>query len=162
NTDTASYDYVVVYDPNGGFVTGGGWINSPAGAYLDDPTAVGKGKFGFVAKYVKNGVLKSEAEFELEANDFHFHSDNAQWLTLNGSNARFQGTGTVEESTHRYGFLITVIDGQAVGGGGVDKFRLRIWDMDNGNAIVYDNQLGAPVTASPTMPIGKGNIVIHK
>lgn len=53
------------YDPNGGFVTGGGWINSPAGAYLDDPTAVEA--TGFVAKYVKNGVSKSEAEFELEA-----------------------------------------------------------------------------------------------
>jgi hypothetical protein len=25
---------VVVYDPDGGFVTGGGWIDSPAGAYL--------------------------------------------------------------------------------------------------------------------------------
>ncbi len=24
---------IVVYDPNGGFVTGGGWIDSPAGAY---------------------------------------------------------------------------------------------------------------------------------
>jgi hypothetical protein len=34
--------------------------------------------------------------------------------------------------------------------------------MDNGNAVVYDNQTGAPVNASPTMPLGKGNIVIHK
>ena len=25
---------IVVYDPSGGFVTGGGWINSPAGAYV--------------------------------------------------------------------------------------------------------------------------------
>lgn len=31
------YHYVVVYDPEGGFVTGGGWINSPAGAYAPDP-----------------------------------------------------------------------------------------------------------------------------
>ncbi|MBA3259365.1 MAG: PKD domain-containing protein, partial [Gemmatimonadales bacterium] len=28
----AIYEYVVVYDPSAGFVTGGGWINSPAGA----------------------------------------------------------------------------------------------------------------------------------
>ena len=27
----------VVYDPNAGFVTGGGWITSPAGAYKPDP-----------------------------------------------------------------------------------------------------------------------------
>ncbi len=31
---------VVIYDPDGGFVTGGGWINSPAGAYSADPTTV--------------------------------------------------------------------------------------------------------------------------
>src|SRR5207248_3436906 len=34
--------YVVVYDPSAGFVTGGGWIASPAGAYAADPTLTGK------------------------------------------------------------------------------------------------------------------------
>ena len=29
---TTKYEYVVVYDPSAGFVTGGGWIQSPAGA----------------------------------------------------------------------------------------------------------------------------------
>ncbi|MBI5962560.1 MAG: ExeM/NucH family extracellular endonuclease [Chloroflexi bacterium] len=162
NTAQAAYEFIVVYDPNGGFVTGGGWINSPAGAYIADPSAVGQGKFGFVAKYHKNGTLTSETEFELEAGTFHFHSANAQWLTLNVSKAQFQGTGIVEGSTHQYGFSVTVIDGQAAGGGGIDKFRLRIWDMDNGNAVVYDNQIGAPVNATPTMPLGNGSIVIHK
>ena len=32
------FQYVVIYDPQGGFVTGGGWIDSPAGAYLPDAT----------------------------------------------------------------------------------------------------------------------------
>ena len=36
-TDTiVASTYVVVYDPSAGFVTGGGWINSPAGAYAAD------------------------------------------------------------------------------------------------------------------------------
>jgi hypothetical protein len=43
--------YIVVYDPNGGFVTGGGWINSEAGFYRLDPAAAGKANFGFVSKY---------------------------------------------------------------------------------------------------------------
>jgi hypothetical protein len=30
---TGQYQYAVVFDPTGGFVTGGGWIDSPAGAY---------------------------------------------------------------------------------------------------------------------------------
>jgi hypothetical protein len=42
---------VVVYDPSGGFVTGGGWIDSPPGAYVPDPTLVGKANFGFNSKY---------------------------------------------------------------------------------------------------------------
>jgi nitrous oxidase accessory protein NosD len=33
-SDSMTYQYVVVYDPEGGFVTGGGWIDSPAGAYI--------------------------------------------------------------------------------------------------------------------------------
>src|SRR5207245_5521174 len=31
------FSYVVVYNPSAGFVTGGGWIPSPAGAYLTNP-----------------------------------------------------------------------------------------------------------------------------
>ena len=41
---------VVVYDPSAGFVTGGGWIDSPAGAYTADPSLTGKANFGFVSK----------------------------------------------------------------------------------------------------------------
>lgn len=32
NVSEGLYEYLVIYDPNGGFVTGGGWIESPAGA----------------------------------------------------------------------------------------------------------------------------------
>src|SRR6185503_12077179 len=48
---------VVIYDPNGGFVTGGGWINSPAGAYASNPSLTGKGNFGFVSKYEKGATI---------------------------------------------------------------------------------------------------------
>ena len=42
---------VPVYDPSGGFVTGGGWINSPAGAYAPNPSLTGRATFGFNTKY---------------------------------------------------------------------------------------------------------------
>jgi hypothetical protein len=35
----------VAYDPSAGFVTGSGWINSPAGAYVSDPTLTGRATF---------------------------------------------------------------------------------------------------------------------
>ena len=44
---------LAVYDPSAGFVTGGGWIGSPAGAYAADPSVTGKATFGFVSKYQK-------------------------------------------------------------------------------------------------------------
>jgi hypothetical protein len=53
-TDTeAIVGYVVVYDPSAGFVTGGGWIDSPAGAYRPDTSLTGKATFGFVSQYKK-------------------------------------------------------------------------------------------------------------
>jgi hypothetical protein len=160
-SNQAIYEFVVVYDPNAGFVTGGGQINSPAGALVANPSFTRKGTFGFNTKYKRDGSLESETEIELQGGNFHFHSHNAQWLVITGPKAEYQGTGTVEGSNHHFGFTLTDLDGQTTGGG-VDKFRLRIWDMDNGNAIVYDNQMGAPANADPTMPLSRDSIVFHK
>ena len=53
-SDTATWSqFVVIYDPSTGFVTGGGWIDSPEGAYSADPDLSGKSNFGFIAKYKK-------------------------------------------------------------------------------------------------------------
>jgi hypothetical protein len=41
-----------------------------------------------------------------------------------------------------YAFLLTCTDGKLSGGGGVDKFRIKVWNKATG-AIVYDNKLGA-------------------
>ena len=60
-----------------------------------------------------------------------------------------------------YNFKFTVIDGQVTGGGGFDKFRIRIWNASRGG-LVYDNQLNAPDSADPTTMLGGGSIVIHK
>jgi hypothetical protein len=61
-----------------------------------------------------------------------------------------------------YGFLLTVVDGQSPGGGGVDKFRLKVWDVAT-SVVVYDNVLGASDdmdTANPQV-IASGSIVIQ-
>lgn len=50
-----SFYRYVVYDPDAGFVTGGSWIDSPAGTYTPDPSLTGKASFGFVSKYQKGG-----------------------------------------------------------------------------------------------------------
>jgi PKD domain len=153
---------VVVYDPNGGFVTGGGWINSPAGAYRADPTLTGKANFGFVSKYKKGASApEGQTEFQFQTGSLNFHSEWYQWLVVAGSKAQFKGTGTVNGGSG-YGFLLTATDGQLNGGGGVDKFRIKIWRLDN-SLVVYDNNFGASDdidTANP-QAIAGGSIVIH-
>jgi N-acetylneuraminic acid mutarotase len=67
--------YVIFYDPNGGFVTGGGWINSPAGAYTPNLSLFGKANFGFVSKYKKNAAPpEGETNFHFNTAGFNFDS----------------------------------------------------------------------------------------
>jgi hypothetical protein len=154
---------VVVFDPNAGFVTGGGWIASPAGAYTPDPTAAGKATFGFVSKYQKGATVPSgETEFQLEAASFKFHSTSYQWLVVSGPKAQYKGVGEVN-GVAGYGFLLTATDGALPGGGGVDKFRIKIWNLAT-NTVIYDNTMGASEDIDIANPqaIAHGSIVIHK
>jgi hypothetical protein len=152
--------YVVLYDPNGGFVTGGGWINSPPLAYLYDPAAVGKANFGFVSKYKKGSTVpEGNTNFHFNAVGFKFESDTYEWLVISGPKARYRGTGSVN-GVAGYGFELTAWDGQ-VNGSGVDRFRIKIWQGNPGN-VIYDNERGNPDGADPVTALGGGSIVIHK
>jgi len=153
-------ELVVVYDPNAGFVTGGGWIQSPAGAYPAAPALTGKANFGFVSKYLKNAsVPTGETEFQFKVANFNFNSSVYEWLVVSGSKAQYKGSGTVNGAGD-YGFLLTVTDGQLSGGGGVDRFRMKVWVRATG-VIVYDNQIGSLDDANPTTALGGGSIIIH-
>ncbi len=156
---TTTYQYVVVYDPTGGFVTGGGWIMSPEGAYAADPSLSGKANFGFVSKYQKGASTPTGyTEFQFKAGDLSFKSTSYQWLVVAGARAQYKGVGTINGSGE-YGFILTAIDGQINGGGGEDKFRIKIWEI--GGDIVYDNLMDGADTDIPTTTLGGGSIVIH-
>ena len=160
-TDTEIYQYVVVYDPNAGFVTGGGWITSPAGSYVANPSLSGKATFGFVSKYKKGqSTPDGNTEFQFHAAGMNFKSSVYEWLVIAGAKAQFKGSGTIDGAGN-YGFMLMAIDGQLPGGGGADKFRIKIWDKNNGNAVVYDNQILAAETADPTTLLGGGSINIQ-
>jgi hypothetical protein len=152
---------VVIYDPSAGFVTGGGWINSPAGAYTPDLTLAGKANFGFVSKYKKGAPAPTgETEFNFHVANMKFNSTSYEWLVVSGARAQYKGVGTINGAGN-YGFLLTAIDGQLKGGGGTDKFRMKIWRLSDGG-IVYNNEMSVPDGADPTAVIGGGSIVIHK
>jgi uncharacterized repeat protein (TIGR01451 family) len=159
DSDTEAFMYVVVYDPSAGFVTGGGWIISPPGAYAADPTLTGKATFGFVSKYIfqkdkTTPVLSGNTEFQFHAGNLNFSSTSYQWLVVSGtSKATYKGSGTVN-GVPGYGFLLSAIDGSP------DRFRIKIWQT--GGTVIYDNLIGGGVDeADPTTSISGGSIVLH-
>jgi PKD repeat protein len=143
---------IVVYDPDGGFVTGGGWIDSPEGAYAPDGSLTGRAVFGFVAKYKKGATVPDgNTEFQFQDAGLDFHSDSYEWLVVNqgGSNAQFRGLGTVN-GAGPYNFMLWAGDGDS------DTFRIRIWSEDEGTGAetdLYDNGFA--------QALGGGSIVIH-
>ncbi len=154
----ATYEYVVIYDPNGGFVTGAGIFNSPTGAYTSDMGLSGMARFGFTSKY-QNGaqVPTGVTKFAFKVADFNFESTSYDWLVVAGAKAQYKGIGSVND-TGDYGFILTAHD-SAINGGD-DTFRIKIWDRASGY-LVYDNMLGGGDGADPTTTLTGGQIVIH-
>ncbi len=152
--------YVVIYDPSAGFVTGGGWINSPAGAYAPDTALTGKATFGFVSKYQKGAKIPTgNTEFQFHVAKMNFRSTVYEWLVIAGAKAQYKGSGTVNGGGD-YGFMLSAVDAALSPSADVDLFRIKIWDKVT-DSIYYDNQMGAAEDADPTTAIGGGSIVIH-
>jgi len=142
-------------------VTGIGWINSPAGASPSNPALTGKARFGFVSKREPGDALPTGwTRFEFNVANLSFYGASQQGLVVAGAKAHYQGAGTIN-ARGDFGFVLTAIDGRLPGGGGVDKFRIKVWDKATGD-IVYDNQMGASNTADPTSDVVGGSIVIRK
>ena len=157
----ATQGYVVVYDAGGGFLTGGGWITAPVGACQQPAacgTASGKANLAVNAKY-HNGATVPTGNAQYKVGSFEVKATAYSWLVITGGTARLQGSATVNGASG-YAFLLTVTDGDAPGGDGTDRYRLRVWHQATG-ALVYDTQPGAPDNAAPTIPLGGGSIVIH-
>jgi hypothetical protein len=98
NRSAAVCSFLPVYDPDGGFVTGGGSVLSPAGADLTSPNATGPARFGFVSKY-KRGASTPDGnvQFRFEAGGLRFTSTSMEWLVVTGEpRATFRGVGSVE------------------------------------------------------------------
>ena len=131
-----------------------GFLNSESGI---------KGSTAFVSKY-KNGqsIPTGETEFQFSAAGFNFHSTVYDWLVIAGAKAQYKGSGTVNGSGD-YAFMLTATDGKVSGGGGVDKFRIKVW-IKATSAIVYDNNLGASddIDSANPQALGGGSITVHK
>jgi hypothetical protein len=151
----------IVNNTNGGFVTGGGWINTPQGAYIPDVELTGKATFGFVSKYTKGAAVPTgSTQFQMNLADMNFRSTSYEWLVVARAGLKYKGLGSIN-GQGQYGFILTAVDGQAEGGGGADKFGIKIWNITSGK-IVYDSQAGLAEGTDPLNVLAGGSIVIHK
>lgn len=157
-----SINDIIIVNPSGGFVTGGGKIKSPKGAWLADKDVSGMLYFGFVAKYHKKDTKpKGVAVIKIKDANVKFKSKSIDWLVVNsGYTAMFEGTGKDRKHNQHYRFRISAVD-EGHGWKSEDKFRFQLWKLESGE-LVYDNQPGDPVDAEATEKISKGDIVIHK
>jgi PKD repeat protein len=138
---SGTYEYVMVNAPADGFITGGGWINSPAGA-LVGTVAMGKASYSFNAKYnPATGVSSGSATFEFPAGALNLASTRIDWLVVADAKAWIKGVGTVNGMSG-YSFLLSAVDSELNGYRNMDTFRMQIWNQNG--ALVYDNQLNLP------------------
>ena len=165
---TATYaTLIVVYDTSAGFVTGGGWIDSPAEACrltAACQNAVGKANFGFVSRYLPGRTTPSgNTEFTFQAGNFRFKSTSYDWLVVSGHKAQYRGTGTVNGSGS-YNFVLTAYDGDLTYPADKAKDAFRIKITDGTGTVVYDNKMGGSddIDAADPQIIAGGSIVIHK
>jgi hypothetical protein len=124
---------VVVGDPNGGFVTGGGTLDTTT--------------FGLNAKYSK-GALKGT----LDLGDFR--ATSLDWLAVAGTRAEFHGAGTL---AGRPGYTF-----QALAADESPKaLRVAIWDATG--AVAFDNAPGTSWDLASARPpaITTGSIQVH-
>jgi DNA/RNA endonuclease G (NUC1)/PKD repeat protein len=140
DTRTAT-DFIVVYDPGAGFVTGSGWFGPSSD----------KAKFDLAVKY-KNGGIGVDASVSIDRTRLSFTSATVQWLVLQPGQAKVRGTGNLAGSSASYQFLLTALDGP-------DGIRIKIW---NAGGVVFDNQPGVPDDAWTVTPLGGGNISVKE
>ena len=162
NTGEPETIFLAVFDPDEGFVTGGGWFYSLPGAYPADVSLEGRANFGFVSKYKKGATVPTGVtEFQFKVADLSFHSNTYEWLVVANAKAMYKGVGTIN-GVDGYKFMISAIDGDLKNSGASDTFRIRIWKEVNGTeSVIYDNHIEATIDADPTTTLGGGSIKIH-
>jgi uncharacterized delta-60 repeat protein len=174
--------YVHVFNPEAGFVTGGGWINSPTNIDYEFMQKGTRASFGLMARYKKGeeNQVQGQTHLLLENSSFYFRStqQEARTLVISGNQAFYRGSGKVTYRTdsgklvtdpRQFTFLVAATDGGQGKSKNPDMLRIIIWEMNEDGSrgvVVYDNQpacgagnLDENVVAC--YPIGGGNIVIH-
>jgi hypothetical protein len=173
--------YVHVFDTQAGFVTGGGWLRSPANPDYEFMETSSRAYFGLMAKYKKGeeNQVQGETQLLVENGTFYFRGSlhKARSLVIAGNQAFYRGQGRVsyldkagkiKTDPRTFAFLVAAADGDFGKARGEDQLRIQVWEIrSNGTpgAVVYDNQAACASdlddNAEPCQAINGGNITIH-
>lgn len=173
---TYVYETIVVANNSIGSVSGGGWYDSPRGAYLLKRSASGKATFAFQAS---NSSMNPEPEgyivFNFKDGKIKFRSSDVEWLSLEDETARMKATGRMN-GAQDYQILISMVEDTKHKNAGesgkgkknkddkgkksLDLIRVKIWDPSG--EVIYDTQFGSPDEAIATTPLGGGSINVDK
>jgi CSLREA domain-containing protein len=156
-----------------GKVTGGGHIQSPPGAFLEDPEKEGRANFGYNAKYREDSTGPfGHTNFVFKEARLHLSSTSYVPMSLlifddppgpGAKRAEWKGEGKLNGKPG-YCFKVNIHDdGQKPPQTEQDRFRIKIWqktasfDCSNDAAPpIYDNDPSAMGTT-----LGGGNNTIH-
>ena len=122
-SSSSTFEFVVVYDPNGGFVTGGGWFTTTESSYKEVPAASGRTYIGFVSRYLPGQTVPSgSVRLAFHPGGLDFRSTALTWMGITSSTgtAEVRGEGLVNGVA---GFTFRLI---AVDGGKSDRLSLTI------------------------------------
>lgn len=133
NTATESL-FFIIFDPDVGFATGGGWLipggpTSDEGDTLPGLDSSSPAQFGFVVKYKPGATtLKGQLQFQYRQGNFNLHSIGMEWLVIVNNNwAKFQGAATIEGVDGIFPFRVDARDSDFGGSGQPDRFSIKIW-----------------------------------
>ena len=148
SSDVTASAILVVYNPEGGFATGGGWILPKADGLNTHPNA--RANFGFNAKY-KAGKPTGNIEFRYSDGYVDLKSSSIQQLVITGGKlAQFKGWASVNRQAGYWFFAKAIDNGEP---GTNDTFEIKIWAPGA-------NPEGDPSERAGGVLQG-GNIVVH-
>lgn len=140
---------LTVYNPEGGFATGGGWIVPEDDELNTYPLE--RANFGFNAKY-KQDVATGHLEFRYSDGYIDLKSSSIEQLVITGDKiAMFKGWASVNKEPDHWFFVKAIDEGEP---GVNDHFDIKVW------APGLDEEVDDPTERAAGILQG-GNIVVH-
>jgi hypothetical protein len=134
-SSTATHQFIVIFDPTGGRVSGSGAFWSEPRSYLGNGPRWGTiALFGYDARYPRNSTTPIGSTRLLLLGGFSFLSTAYDYLVVNDTIAVAEGVGRVNGQG---GYRMRV---QGIDNGRVDFFQMTIWNEATGE-VLYDNGL---------------------